>query len=101
MVAASVVPEAFVAEAKLAVDPVAEIAPGVTVTVGWSASPVPSTATLSVSALPASAPVNEAVYVPGVEVSVTEPNEPVLEPPLSVSVKSLLGRPVIGLPPAS
>jgi hypothetical protein len=56
---------------------------------------------VSVLALPARVPVNVAVYVPGVEVWLTVPNDPVLPPPPKLKLKALLFNPVTALPEAS
>src|SRR5579862_8546065 len=56
---------------------------------------------VNVLALPDWTPTNVAVYVPGVLVLVTVPNEPVLVPPARVNPNALFARPVIAFPAAS
>ena len=53
---------------------------------------------LSVSAVPATVPVKVVVYVPGVEVSVTLPNDPVLVPTERLRLNELLPSPLTAFP---
>ena len=51
--------------------------------------------------MPATAPVNVVVYVPGVFVADTAPNVPVLLPPVSEKANALFVKPVTAFPAAS
>ena len=100
-VSKSVLPEATVGDAKLAVEVDPLTVPTVTRTLGWVLSVTPLTLVVRVLAVPAVIPVKRVVYVPGVAVAETVPNVPEEVPPASVRLKALLASPLIGLPAAS